>query len=319
MLLDPLNQSRTGVIYKARHRSMGRTVALKVLSRQASASPQFVERFERKIKILARLDHPNLVSAYEAGQRQGTYYLVMQYVDGQDLQATLTKSGPLPVESAMGYVLQAAQGLAYAHAQGVVHRNIKPNNLMFDRGSVVKVVGFGLAHVEAGETFSEVTLGADLTTHGLAMGTSQYMAPEQALNAAEADQRADEYSLGCTLYALLTGRAPYPGKGHMQQVMAHRTRPIPSLREARPDVSQTLDRVFQKMLAKRAEDRYGSMDEVAAALQACLSGAPEVVATPSAPEVTAGRQQRETVAEVIFRKVRGLWRAVLNKGNKQRR
>ena len=269
MLVEPLNESRTGVIYKAKHRSMGRIVALKVLSRQATSSPQFVERFERKMKILGRLSHANLVSAHEAGQRQGTYYLVMEYVDGQNLQSLLKTSGPLPVATAADYILQAARGLAYAQREGVFHRNVKPSNLMVDRNGVVKVVGFGLAHVEAGSAFSEDTLGGNLTTAGLTLGTSEYMSPEQTLNAAQADGRADIYSLGCTLHALLTGRSPYAGKGPMQQVLAHRTAPIPSLHEARPDAPAALDRVFWKMLAKEPDERQQSMEQLIAELEGC--------------------------------------------------
>ena len=269
VLLESLSESRTGTIHKAKHRSMGRVVAVKILSAQASRVPGFVKRFERKMKILAGLSHPNLAAAYEGGQHGETYYLVMEYVDGQNLASLVKSRGPLRVGAAVEYALQAAAALGYAHDQGVYHRNVRPDHLMIDRQGVVKVVGFGLAHVDAGSLFSDEEPGAVLTREGLTIGTPEYMAPEQAANAAEVDQRADVYSLGCTLYALLTGKPPYPSKSLVQQIAAHGASPIPSLRAVRPDAPPALDSVLQKMMAKRADDRYASMAEVAAALEAC--------------------------------------------------
>jgi serine/threonine-protein kinase len=261
-LLDQLSTSRTGQVFKARHQTMGRVVALKVLSREAVASEQLVERFVRKVKILARMSHPNLVAAFEAGRRAGTYYLAMEYVDGNDLREILKQRGKLPVDEAVTYIIQAAAGLGYAHSHGVFHRNVKPSNLLVDKQGVVKVVGLGMAHVEASDLVSENSLGGELTAQGQVMGTYDFMAPEQAVDASSIDARADIYSLGCTLHALLTGRAPYPGKSPMQQVMAHRSHPIPSLRTLRADVPESVDTVFRKMMAKRPEDRQQSMAEV---------------------------------------------------------
>jgi serine/threonine-protein kinase len=281
VLLESLSESRTGTIHKAKHRTMGRVVAVKILSTQASRAPDFVKRFERKMKILAGLNHPNLAAAYEGGQHEGTYYLVMEYVDGQNLAALVKSRGPLPVEAAVEYGLQAAAALGYAHEQGVYHRNVRPDHLMIDRQGLVKVVGFGLAHVDAGSLFSEENPGEALTRQGLTIGTPEYMAPEQAANAAEVDQRADVYSLGCTLYALLTGKPPYPSKSLVQQMAAHALSPIPSLRAARPEAPPALDSVLRKMMAKRAEDRYASMAEVAAALDACLAPVPASDTAPA--------------------------------------
>ncbi|MGD0899868.1 MAG: protein kinase [Thermoguttaceae bacterium] len=270
ILLELLAESRTGKIFKAQHRAMGRLAALKLFSQQAEAMPQLLERFERKIKILARLSHPNLVAAQAAGEHAGTRYLAMEYVDGKDLASTVRQQGPPTVEEAVGYLLQAASGLGYAHAQGVYHRNVKPSNLMLDRQGVVKVVGFGLAHVEAGAPADREGAGVELTAQHQTLGSQSYIAPEQIGDAAHADQRADIYSLGCTLHMLLTGRPPYAGKSAMQQFLAHRGSPIPSLRAVRPDMPDALDAVFQKMLAKRPEDRYQSMDEVIGALRGAL-------------------------------------------------
>jgi serine/threonine protein kinase len=282
-LLDQLNVSKSGQVFKSRHQTLGRLVALKVLSREAMASEQMVERFVRKVRILARMSHPNLVAAFEAGHRLGTYYLAMEYVDGKDLRTILKERGTLPVDEAVTYTIQAAAGLGYAHSHGVCHRNVKPSNLLVDKQGVVKVVGLGLAHVEASDLRSENSLGGELTAEGQVMGTYDFMAPEQAVDSSSVDPRADVYSLGCTLHAMLTGRAPYPGKSPMQQVMAHRSHPIPSLRTLRADVPEAVDAVFQKMMAKRPDDRQQSMAEVIEALDAVFS--PDLPAEPAPPPV----------------------------------
>jgi len=268
VLLELLNDSRRGAIYKAKHRLMGRTVAIKFLSDEAAASRQFTERFHRATKILALLEHPNLVRAHEAAQQGTTNYLVMEYIDGDNLQYLSKAEGPLPIPKAIDYALQAAAGLAYAHDQGVIHRNIKPSKLVRDGQGVIKIVGFGLAQIE-----KEGALGDEaesLTIQGQVLGSYEYMAPEQAANSKNADQRSDIYSLGCTLHALLTSRPPYEGKGPTMQIVAHSTKPVPSLRVARPEVPEALDRVFAKMLAKNPDERFTSMQEVIRELKACL-------------------------------------------------
>jgi len=263
LLLDQLGRSRTGPVFKARHRTMGRIVAIKLLSLEAMTQPDQLERFRRKIQILGQLNHPNLVTAYDAGQREGIYYLVMEYIDGQDLRALLHQYGPFPLDRAINYVAQAAAGLGYAHAQGVFHRNVKPNNLLVDRQGLVKVSGLGVARIHAGPLLTETQ---DLTTRGRVVGTADYMAPEQALDSHGVDGRADIYSLGCVLHTILTGQPPYPAPTPSRQLAAHREQPIPSLRARRGDVPPQLDAVFQKMLAKLPEQRFQTMQEVVTAL-----------------------------------------------------
>ena len=242
-------------------------VALKTLSPEATRSSEHVKRFRRKAKILARLDHPNLVTAYDAGERDGTHYLIMEYVDGQDLASLVRQYGPLPVGHAVNYVRQAAAGLGCAHAEGIYHRNVKPSNLLVDKQGVIKVIGLRLARVDVGVLSADASMGPELTASGRVMGTADYMAPEQAVDSRQVDHRADVYALGCTLCALLTGHPPYPARSPAKKIAAHRDHPIPSLRALRPEVSTALDAVFQKMLAKRREDRQQSMNEVIAALQ----------------------------------------------------
>jgi serine/threonine protein kinase len=285
VLLEQLAASRTGLIFKAEHRIMGRTVAIKFLAPAAAASEMLTTRFHRTVRILSRLEHRNLVRAYQAGQQGEAHYLVMEYVEGKDLRAILKERGPLPVEDAVNYIAQAAAGLGYAHENGVWHRNIKPANLLVDAQGVVKIIGFGLAHVEAGKVMDEDSLDENLTRQGQVMGTYDFMSPEQAVDSSSPDARADIYSLGCTLHALVTGRPPYVTKSRVQQVMAHRSLPIPSLRGSRPEVPEALNRIFRKMVAKRPEDRYASMKELLAELGTCLK------APPAADETTGERLQ----------------------------
>ncbi|MFH1268421.1 MAG: serine/threonine-protein kinase, partial [Planctomycetota bacterium] len=261
VVLDRIGAGGMGEVFKARHRTMDRTVAVKVLPAKAMRSGQAVERFHREVKAAAKLDHPNIVTAHDAREAEGIHFLVMEYIDGQDLAHVLADRGPLPVEEAVGYVIQAARGLEYAHSEGVVHRDIKPGNLLLDQRGTVKVLDMGLARIRegTGSFFAEkgacpptppATAPDALTQSGQVMGTYDYMAPEQAQDTHSADHRADIYSLGCTLFRLLTGRKPYVRDTHVQVLLAHCQEPVPSLCEVREDMPPRLDAVSQKMLAK---------------------------------------------------------------------
>jgi serine/threonine protein kinase len=247
-----------GQVYKAQHRRMKRTVALKVMSNAAMQDAAAVKRFQREVHAAARLEHPNIVTAYDSGEAGSVKYLVMQFVDGGDLSELVKKQGRLGIEQAVGYVIQAARGLAFAHAEGVIHRDIKPANLLLDKKGVVKILDMGLARFEDG--------GDGLTATEQVMGTVDYMSPEQAADTKHADARADIYSLGCTLWYLLTAKKVYEADTLIARLMKHRDGALPSLVKERDDAPWPLERTLYKMIAKRADDRYQSMNDVIAAL-----------------------------------------------------
>lgn len=273
-ILEQIGAGGMGQVFKARHRTMERVVALKMLPPKAMKSPEAVKRFHREVRTAAKLTHPNIVIAYDAGEHEGIHYLVMEHVEGYDLANVVARRGPLPVPQAVDCIVQAAKGLEYAHSEGVVHRDVKPGNLLLDRKGTVKILDMGLARIFEGDPSGDPDR---LTDSGQVMGTCDYMAPEQAEDMHGADHRADIYSLGCTLYRLLTGHKPYRGDTLIQILLAHREAPIPPILEKRPDVPAELDAVFQKMMAKTPEERYQSMTEVTAALETCV--APQPVAT----------------------------------------
>ena len=258
VVLDKLGQGGMGQVYTARHTRMDRVVAIKVLPAAATKSPEAVKRFQREVKAAARLTHPNIVTAYDADEYRGVHFLVMEHVDGQDLASLVREKGSLPVKQAVDCIVQAARGLEYAHRQGVIHRDIKPHNLLLDRQGVVKILDMGLARME--EQIGSQDEG--LTHSGAVMGTLDYMAPEQAMDTKTADVRADIYSLGCTLHFLLTCRPPYRGDSLAAKIVAHRLNPLPSLRAEPQEVPEALDQVFRKMLAKRPDERHANMTEV---------------------------------------------------------
>ena len=261
---DMIGQGGMGVVLKARHQRMRRAVAIKFLLKSQAPSKSIERRFEREVQAAAQLDHPHIVTAYDAGvHTDGSYYLVMQYVEGQDLSSLVKKSGPLPVPLAIHAIVQAAEGLGYAHENGIVHRDVKPGNLLLDHVGVVRVLDMGLARIRAtpGEEIGDAG-HADLTNTGSVMGTIDYMAPEQALDARTADHRADIYGLGCTLYFLLTGNPPYLRDTIMQRLLAHREDEIPRLRVVRPQIPQELDDLVAQMLAKKPADRHVSMRQL---------------------------------------------------------
>jgi serine/threonine-protein kinase len=288
-VLDRLGSGGMGAVFKARHRRMKRIVALKVLSRAMAQDATFLQRFQREVETIARLSHPNIVMAFDADEAEAGPFLVMEYVNGPDLASLVQKQGPFSVAGAVDCILQAARGLEYAHSQNIIHRDIKPANLMRDASGVVKVTDLGLAR------FSALAAGAasassSITQAGGIVGTVDYMPPEQSLDPANIDHRADIYSLGATLHYLLFGQPPYQGPSLMAMLLKHREAPIPSLCEARKDVPAELDAIFRRMEAKTPADRYQTMTEVVGALESVQAILKEFIASGS-QESKIGNQE----------------------------
>jgi serine/threonine protein kinase len=278
-----LGRGGMGVVYLAKNLLMKRPVVLKVVNKALlNANPGMLDRFVREIEVAARLDHENVVKAYHAFWAGELLVFEMEYIEGEDLAKLVRRQGPLPVAHACHYVSQAAMGLQAAHLLGMVHRDIKPHNLILTRRGkrhVVKILDFGLAKaVRAEET------AADLTGLGM-LGTPAFMAPEQAADAARADIRADIYGLGCTLYYLLTGAPPFAGASHFAVMKAHESAEVPSLSQLRAEAPAELAAVAAKMLAKDPAKRYQQPSDVAKALAPIIKAAPQ--ATKEKPPVPA--------------------------------
>jgi serine/threonine protein kinase len=296
MIMEKLGEGGMGVVIKARHRRMDRVVALKVLHMEATKNPAVIKRFQQEAQAAARLSHPNIITAYDADEANGAHFLVMEFVEGTPLSTILDKQGPLPIRDAANYVLQAARGLAYAHGEGIIHRDIKPGNLFLDKTGVIKIMDMGLARVDTPHfpKADEATAAESLTHMGQMMGTFDYMAPEQAEDARNADQRSDIYSLGCTLFRLLTGRPPYYAETPIHKIIAHRDHAIPSLVEARKGCTKELNAIFHLMVAKRPDDRYPVMNEVVTDLGMYMNGGMVRGATLRRAQELIQREQSRT-------------------------
>src|SRR5438132_6810168 len=257
-ILEFLGAGGMGTVFKAEHRLMERVVALKIIRKDLMDRPAALERFPQEVRAAARLLHPNIVTAYDADQAGNVHFLVMEYVEGKSLDRVLGQSGPLPVDQACDWIRQAALGLQHAWEQGMVHRDIKPGNLFLTPAGQIKILDFGLARFA-----NEAASAAGLTPEGSMIGTPDYMAPEQADAAGNADIRADIYSLGCTLYHLLAGEPPFPEGAPLHKLLFHQTRQPRLLTELRGDVPGELAQVIQRMLAKDPAQRYQTPAEVA--------------------------------------------------------
>ena len=269
-LLRVLGTGGMGDVCLGYHQSLKKWVAVKILPREATLKPVTVARFKREMEAIGRLDHPNIVRATDAGEIQGIHFLVMELVDGADLHRLLRITGPFSIADACEIIRQAAIGLQYAHEQSMVHRDIKPSNLILDRFGRVKILDLGLALL--GDRSGQ----GGITRSGQAMGTLNYMAPEQWDSAGRVEITADIYSLGCTLYTLLTGLAPFGGtefESALRKMAAHAGAPIPRAGTLRPDVPPELDELIARMMAKSPDDRFATPAELAEALEPFARGA----------------------------------------------
>jgi serine/threonine-protein kinase len=265
VILDRLGRGAMGKVYKARHRLMGRTVALKFITREYLCRPNAVPRFLREMRLVGRLDHPNIVRALDAEEIGRDPCIIMEYVPGQDLERLLLDRGPLPPEEVVDYAIQAALGLAHAHERGVIHRDIKPSNLLKGEDGRIRILDLGLGALMDAE---DVDQGSFATREGFSAGTTDYMSPEQAVGKCGLDGRTDLYSLGCVMYHLLAGQVPFPGDSHIERLASRiKERPVP-LPEVRPGLPAGLVEVVDRLMATRREDRYATATEAAEALRA---------------------------------------------------
>lgn len=269
--IRPLGQGGMGVVYRARQKRMKRPVAIKLIPAHLHDNADLRKRFEREMQAAAALNHTHIVTAYHADEYQQMLYLVSELADGQDLSRVVKEQGPFSVERAVSVILQIAEGLSHAHQRGVIHRDIKPGNLIYNqKKNFVQVLDFGLAKFRDQSELEDdaSSLSHDLTSTGAIMGTVNYMAPEQALDTKAADERSDIYSLGCVLHFLLTGEPPFRGSSLMSMLLAHREQPIPDLSDIRSEIPAEVNSIFSRMIAKDPADRYATMEEVITAFSA---------------------------------------------------
>lgn len=263
LVLAELGRGGMGIVYEALHRRMQRHVAIKVLPPKIVHHSKAFKRFEREIQTAARLTHPNIVTCYDAGQKSGSSYLVMELIRGEDLSQVVRRDGPFSVNESIELVAQAAEGLKHAHSHQVVHRDVKPSNLMRCEDGTIKILDFGLASLRnRQESPSDNQRDDDLTDAGLAIGTFNYMSPEQLEDSRFADARSDIYSLGCTLHFLVTGSPPFQAETPVGKLLAHRESPVPELHSLRGPVPRELAELFRSMLAKNPGERPQSAAQV---------------------------------------------------------
>ena len=278
-----LGRGGMGTVYLARQLSLDRPVALKVMSKRWASDPVFVARFTREAFAAAQLSHPNIVQIHDIGETGGARFFSMEYVRGKSLAGVVKAHGKLDPETAVGYVLQAARGLKHAHDRGMIHRNVKPDNLLLDEQGLVKVADLGLVKtptvtrdddqltdVSMSSRSGLLSLPPEMTGARIALGTPAYMSPEQCRDAATVDHRADIYSLGCTLYVLVTGRPPFDGTTAVELMSKHAYEPIVPPEQIVSRVPKEVSAVIQRMMAKDPADRYQDMGEVVRTLEAWL-------------------------------------------------
>ena len=261
-LLRHIGSGGMSSVYLAEHTLMHRLRAVKVLPKGRVNDSSYLARFIREAQATAALNHPNIVRAYDVDNDGDTYYLVMEFIEGRDLQNVVKQDGPMPLEMACNYVAQAAEGLSYAHSNNLIHRDVKPANLLVDSKGVVKILDLGLA------LFSDDEKASLTVAHNEnVLGTADYLSPEQAVNSHKIDMRADIYSLGCTLYYFLTGHPPFSDGTLAQRIAKHQTAMPDDIRKSRPDCPRDLVDICEKMMQKRPERRYANMRQVADALE----------------------------------------------------
>lgn len=275
-------------VFRAYDRLLERRVALKVLHEQYTRDGDYVERFRREARAVARLGHANIVTVIDRGEQDGRQFIVFEYLEGENLKQLLRRTGPLPTRRALELASQIADALSFAHGHGIVHRDVKPQNVLLNGDEQAKVTDFGIAR--------SVDVQQGLTQTGTVLGTSDYIAPEQA-RGRQVDAQSDVYSLAAVLYELLTGEVPFPGENFVAVALRHINEPVPSVLGRRPDVPLRLEAALQRAMAKDPAERFSSMDAFRAELEACLAGlGAEADADPTMivtrPALRAGDERR---------------------------
>ena len=284
-------------VFRAHDRLLERTVALKILHEQYTRDEDYVERFRREARAVAQLAHPNIVTVIDRGEQEGRQFIVFEYIDGDNLKE-LSNRGPLQVREAIRLTLQVARALSFAHERGLVHRDVKPQNVLLNEDGQAKVTDFGIAR-------SLDVHG--VTQTGTVLGTSDYIAPEQA-RGQKVDPKTDIYSLGVVLYELLSGEVPFAGDNFVAVAMRHVNEPAPSVLERRPDCPVRLDLAIQRAMSKDPEDRFESMGDFALELEACLAeiagrgdeGATMIVPAPRRPRRTRSHERPAVVMPLVL-------------------
>src|SRR4051794_19205092 len=269
-------------VFRAHDRLLDRKVALKVLHEQYSDDEEYVERFRREARAVAALSHPNIVTVIDRGEHDGRQFIVFEYVDGDNLKTVIQRSGPFPVPSALELTIQVARALSFAHQSGLVHRDVKPQNVLLNGDGRAKVTDFGIAR--------SLDVQHGMTQTGTVLGTSDYIAPEQA-QGQRVDEHTDVYSLGVVMYELLTSEVPFPGENFVAVAMRHINEPPPAIRDKRPDVPPRVEAAIQKAMAKDPADRFPTMAEFCQELEACLAELQATGVTQHAPAPARARRR----------------------------
>jgi eukaryotic-like serine/threonine-protein kinase len=260
-LLELVGRGGMSTVWKAQDRLLDRTVAIKVLHEQFTQDEEYVERFRREARSVAQLSHPNIVTVIDRGEDGGRQYIVFEYVAGWNLKQVIERQGPLPIRDALLLALQMARALGFAHDRGLIHRDVKPQNVLLNEDGHAKMTDFGIAR----------SVDVDgVTITGTVLGTSEYIAPEQA-RGQRVDALTDVYSLGVVLYELLAGGVPFHGENFVAVALRHVNEPPPDVLDRRPDCPPRVAMAIERAMAKRPEDRFQSMDELVSELEACLA------------------------------------------------
>ncbi|MCR4315820.1 MAG: protein kinase [Planctomycetes bacterium] len=291
-VIAKLGKGSMGSVYKARQLSMDRIVAIKTLSPNLAKDPQFLKRFLREARSVARLNHENIIAGYDVGESNGIHYFVMEFVDGPTVSEVLMSRGPFPEREALIIIHQVARALEHASEYNIIHRDIKPDNIMVSSKGVAKLCDLGLAKM--------LDSDSSLTQAGHSMGTPHYISPEQAQGLENIDSRSDIYSLGATLYHMIAGRVPYPGNSPVTVMTQHVNEPLPSIRAINPAISEALESLIGRMMMKNPAQRFQNPTELRFAIEALLASESRPVMNVYVEDADLFEDEDETTCEDVL-------------------